>query len=103
MTTTKKYEEVGRKIGALVDEKQKAYGDSFGKAGAVLRILYPDGIGLEKYDDMLTIVRIIDKLFRVATEKDALDENPFQDIAGYCILECGRNAKGKSNASNATV
>jgi len=81
-----KYEKLGREIGRLVDEKQKAYGDSFGKSGAMLRILYPDGISITQYDDMLAIVRIIDKLFRIATDKEALGENPFRDIAGYGLL-----------------
>jgi hypothetical protein len=80
------YEQHAREIGKLVDEKQRCYGDSFHKAGQVLRTLYPDGIRIDQYDDLLTITRIIDKLFRVATDKDALGESPFRDIAGYAIL-----------------
>lgn len=39
-----KYETMGREIGKLVEEKQLAYGDSFGKSGEVLRVFYPKGI-----------------------------------------------------------
>lgn len=85
-----KYEQLSLEIGKLVDEKQAAYGDSFGKAGAVMKILYPDGIPVEKIDDALCIVRIIDKLFRIATDKDALGESPYRDIAGYGLLGAGR-------------
>lgn len=85
------YEKIGREIGELVTEKQKAYGDSFGKSGKVLNILYPDGIKPEQYDDVLTITRIIDKLFRIANKKDAFNENPYGDIAGYSILAIGRD------------
>ena len=53
-----------------------AYGDSFGRAGQVLKVLYPDGIILDQYDDMLAVVRIIDKLFRIANNKDAFGESP---------------------------
>jgi hypothetical protein len=35
---------------------------------------------------MLAVTRIVDKLFRIATDKDAFGENPFKDIAGYGIL-----------------
>ena len=35
---------------------------------------------------MLAITRIVDKLFRIATKKDAFGESPFKDIAGYGIL-----------------
>ncbi len=83
------YKELGMRIGALVEEKQKAYGDSFGKAGPIMEILYPDGIRLDKLKDALVVVRIIDKLSRIATDKDALGESPFMDIAGYGLLGAG--------------
>lgn len=80
------YSLLGQKIGELVEQKQAAYGDSFGKSGDVLRILYPGGISPEQIDDALSIVRIVDKLFRIATAKDAFGETPYRDIAGYGIL-----------------
>jgi len=39
------YEAMGQAIGKLVEEKQAAYGDSFGKSGDVLRVLYRKGSG----------------------------------------------------------
>lgn len=87
------YEEIAARIGRLVQEKQRAYGDSFGKSGEVLKILYPDGISTEQLKDALTITRILDKLFRIATDKDALGEDPWQDIAGYAILATERSSK----------
>lgn len=84
------YEKIGNEIGKLVDTKQAAYGDSFGKSGAVMRILYPDGIRPEQLDDALAIVRVIDKLFRIATARDALGESPWGDICGYGMLGLAR-------------
>lgn len=80
------YQIIGNEIGKLVDEKNEAYGDSFHKSGDILSILYPNGIKPEQYEDMLYVVRVIDKLFRIATAKDAFGENPAKDIAGYSIL-----------------
>lgn len=80
------YEELGKQIGRLVEEKQAAYGNSFGRAGDVLRLLYPQGISHSQIDDALCIVRIVDKLFRIATDRDALGESPYRDIAGYGML-----------------
>lgn len=74
----------------MVEQKQLAYGDSFGNAGDVLRKLYPDGIPPEKMDDSLVVVRVIDKLFRIATDRDALGESPWRDIAGYALLAVGK-------------
>lgn len=83
---TQSYSLLALEIGELVEQKQEAYGDSFGKSGAVMRILYPNGIALEQIDDALCVVRILDKLFRIATDRDALGESPYRDIAGYALL-----------------
>ena len=80
------FEKIGTNIGKLVDQKNAAYGSSFKKSEQILKVLYPEGIKPEQYGDMLAITRIVDKLFRIATKKDAFGENPFKDIAGYGIL-----------------
>lgn len=81
-----KYQDLANRIGQLVDEKNAAYGNSFGEAEDFLKILYPDGVPPEKYADMLCVVRIFDKLKRIATKKDAFGESPYGDIAGYALL-----------------
>jgi len=80
------YEKIGIAIGKLVQEKNLAYGDSFGQASRILEVLYPDGIRPDQYLDALAITRVIDKLFRLANKKDAFDESPWRDICGYAIL-----------------
>lgn len=90
METDGAFESIGQTVGKLVEEKQKAYGDSFGKSGECLRQMFPDGIKPEQYDDLLTIVRILDKLFRIASNPEAFSENPYQDIVGYGLLGMGR-------------
>lgn len=91
--TNETYEEIGQQVGQLVDEKNAAYGSSFAESHKILSVLYPDGITPEQYTDALAIIRVIDKLFRIATNKDAFGETPWQDIAGYAIL-------GVANAAN---
>lgn len=78
--------ELGKKIGELVASKYAAYGNSFGTAGEALRLLYPKGLKPEQYDDVLALVRIWDKMERIATAKDAFGESPFVDIVGYGLL-----------------
>jgi hypothetical protein len=80
------YELEAAKLGKIVTEKQAAYGDSFGKSEQIFKILYPNGVKPEDYKDFLTLVRIVDKMFRIATQKDAFGENPFMDIQGYALL-----------------
>ena len=88
------YSKIGSDIGKLVQEKQKAYGDSFGRSGRVIEELYPNGIPPESYNEVLTITRILDKLFMIATQKDAFGENPYGDIAGHAILAVGKYEDG---------
>jgi len=83
-----KYEALGKAIGALVDEKNLQYGDAFNRGGCILEILYPDGVRPDQYRDMLGVIRVIDKLFRVANGKQGR-EDPWQDIAGYGLLGTG--------------
>ena len=90
---TKDYAELATEIGDLVTEKQEAYGDSFGRSGAVLREMFPNGIKPNQYNDVLTIARILDKLFRVANQPDAFGESPYRDIAGYALLGAHRARK----------
>ena len=85
-----KFERLGYDIGRLVASKQLQYGDSFNKAGKVLAILYPDGISVEQMTDALCVVRIIDKLFRIASYKDS-EESPYKDIAVYALLGARRH------------
>jgi hypothetical protein len=78
------FESIGLSIGRLVTEKNEAYGNSFEKAQGILKILYPDGIPLEKYGTVLTIARVVDKLFRIATHEKAFGEN-YQNLN---VVDC---------------
>ena len=73
-------------LAELITKKQIAYGDSFGQSKKIIEVLYPKGISPEQYQDALAMIRIIDKLFRIANKKFAYEENPWQDIAGYALL-----------------
>lgn len=88
------FEDIGRSIGKLVAEKNLAYGDAFSSSGAVLEILYPGGVHPSQYGDMLAVVRILDKLYRIAHAPGAFDESPYADIAGYGILGVARGKVG---------
>jgi hypothetical protein len=55
---------------------------------------------------MLAITRVIDKLFRIATKKDAFGESPWRDICGYAILGIANDeeeAKAKPIKTNAEL
>jgi hypothetical protein len=77
-------------LGDLLVEKQTQYGDSVGSSGEILRQLYPNGIRPDQYDNLQLVVRVLDKLKRIATQgPDGTDlggESPWRDVAGYGIL-----------------
>jgi hypothetical protein len=87
----KDYEDIGAHIGWLVDNKNSAYGDSFSNSGEVLKLLYPNGVKPGEYKTLLAVTRIIDTLFRIATDKDAFGEDPWRDIVGYGLLALAAN------------
>jgi tRNA A37 threonylcarbamoyltransferase TsaD len=89
------YQKLGTEIGALVEKKNKAYGSTFDKCNQILEVLYPYGVDVDKYDDFLAITRVVDKLFRIATDKDAFNEDPWMDIAGYGLLGAARKRNQK--------
>lgn len=86
INNTGKFQDMGTKLGQLVEEKQVAYGDSITTCVDAFKILFPDGIPPERYDDALIMVRVWDKLMRIATAKKAFGESPWKDIVGYGIL-----------------
>ena len=88
-----KWHPIAEAIAATVAEKNSAYGDSFARSGEVMAVLYPSGIAPGQMADALAVVRVVDKLFRIATDKDALGESPWRDIAGYALLACERAGK----------
>tara|TARA_R100000963_G_C4643123_1_gene106882 strand:+ start:897 stop:1316 length:420 start_codon:yes stop_codon:yes gene_type:complete len=92
------YEKLGKAVGRLVAEKQRAYGDSFSKSHQILKVLYPDGIQTEQYMDVLTICRVVDKLFRLATDPTYGDESPWRDICGYSLLSMGKDPRETGNS-----
>lgn len=92
------FADIAKQVANMVTMKQAAYGDSFGRSGEVLAILYPQGIPVEAYGDALAIVRVLDKLFRIATDRDALGESPWRDIAGYSLLAVRRVEQDKGRA-----
>ena len=95
------FEKIASEIGALVEEKNAAYGDSFMKCGDFLRLLFPTGIQTWQYEDALALVRIFDKQMRIATRKDAFGESPYRDIAGYGILGAAKDEQPKVEKKHA--
>ena len=81
-----KYVEIGYDLGKLVQEKNEAYGDSWKKTAQILAVLYPDGVKPRDFIHMLLLVRMSDKMCRIATNPNPEGENPWQDIGGYGIL-----------------
>ena len=89
------YHDLAREIADLLEVKQAQYGNSVGTAPAILALLYPDGVRVDQYPDMLTIVRMLDKFKRVATGHPSDAEDPWEDIAGYAILRLAERRKRK--------
>ena len=87
-----KYEQAALMVAKLVARKQIQYGNSFGNSDKIFKVLYPNGVSPEQMKDFLVIVRIVDKLFRIA-RGDQGEESAWADINGYSLLALTRNER----------
>jgi len=83
--TKSKFKEIADKIGSMVEEKNVQYGDSYANTQKFLDILYPESIPVEKFSDIVCIIRIFDKLKKVAAQVESDEENPYADLIGITI------------------
>ena len=88
--------QVGVEGAAFCVAKNMAYGDAIAIVEALMRVLFPDGVPPDKFDDALLIIRVLDKITRLARgDKKAFAESPWADIRGYGQLgEAKDRAKG---------
>lgn len=85
---------IAERVANLVKEKNAAYGNSFEDSTKIMQLLYPEGVKPEQLQDFLAIIRVMDKVKRIATKKDAFGENPWQDILGYALLSLEQAERG---------
>jgi arsenate reductase-like glutaredoxin family protein len=77
---------LGEEIGRMLANKNRKYGDSYARMAHVLPMFYPDGVPGDHLLDAVFILRIIDKLMRIASAQGDDEEDPVKDIAGYAVL-----------------
>jgi hypothetical protein len=88
-----KFKKITDDLAAILSTKDEAYGNAFDKTTQILSLLYPNGIKVEQYKDLHVIIRMLDKISRIARDNDPLGESPYMDIAGYSILSLARDNK----------
>ena len=86
MLTEKEWIELAEKTGRVVAAKNAAYGDSVRNVGWIMQRLYPEGVGVDQVPMALIVVRILDKLSRLANDPHFGGEDPALDITGYGLL-----------------
>jgi hypothetical protein len=89
-----KIKKIAADISQLVEEKQDAYGNAFERTAEILSILYPNGIGVEQLQDAALLVRVLDKICRIAHDNETMGESPWRDICGYSLLALQRTEAG---------
>lgn len=84
------FEELGRELGALVDEKNAAYGPAIETSAKALALLYPNGMKPDQYVKALVLARMWDKFSRVANDAEyQFLEDSWLDLAGYALRMVG--------------
>ena len=78
--------DIASELAEMLSDKNRKYGDSYARMAHVLPMFYPDGVPGNHLLDAVFILRIIDKLMRIASAQSDDEEDPVKDIAGYAIL-----------------
>lgn len=86
-------------LAAELEAKNVAYGNAFAKSVEHLTTLYPTGVTVEQYADLLAEISMFNKAMRVANQPDAFGEDPRKDRAGYALLAAYVAAFGEPPAS----
>lgn len=69
----------------LLWEKRQAYGaNNLTGTGDFFKLLFPEGIPPERYQDALILARMFDKMSRIARGTSG-KEDAWQDLAGYAV------------------
>jgi len=80
-------EVIARDVASMVKEKNRGYGNAFQKVSHILSILFPNGIPTNKYHDVAILIRVLDKICRIATANDkGARKDAWLDLTGYGLL-----------------
>jgi len=80
-------ESISRDVVSIVKEKNREYGSAFQKVSHILSILFPNGIPTNKYHDVAILIRVLDKICRIASANDKdVKKDAWLDITGYGLL-----------------
>ena len=78
---------VASDVAVIVEEKNKEYDSAFEKVSKILFILFPNGIPTNKYHDAAILIRVLDKVCRIANTNDkGVKKDAWLDICGYALL-----------------
>ena len=88
--------ECGLDITGTVLAKNLAYGDSVNNTDKIVGILYPNGIRPEQIRSFLLIIRMLDKINRLACgDPEAYGEDPWADLGGYAAIGMAQERRDK--------
>lgn len=92
------WHKLGKQIGDIVADKNAKYGSAYRSSADFLKVLFPNGIPVDRYQEVLLMVRMFDKMQRLATGCGGDTEDPWMDLAGYSMLgvESSQHRKGGS-------
>lgn len=87
MATTNRYMDMAIAVADMVAQKQLHYGNSVERTGQLLAALYPTGIPVDAYPQALLLVRMLDKMCRLAHgEGGETRLDAWRDLMGYALI-----------------
>lgn len=95
-------------IRRMLLHKNRLYSGSFAKVPQLLLILFPTGIPARLFPHAVSIIRILDKISRLSSDRTEDTESPWIDASGYSILSAlydhtNSNLRFKTPKKNANL
>lgn len=87
---------MGEELVLKVSKKNADYGSAFEQINKMLLILFPDGIPPSKFRDATILIRMLDKVCRIANNNPKFfPEDSWDDIGGYALVAKVSHQKDK--------
>jgi len=96
VATREDFLSLANELGNMLADKNRQYGDSYARMAHVLPMFYPDGVPPDQLLDAVFILRIVDKLMRIASAQGDDQEDPVLDLCGYGILRLREMRNGNN-------
>lgn len=92
------FQDAAKMVANVLTEKNASYGDATTVTASIAKLLWSEGIPVSQLDEALVVIRMLDKLCRIAKGTKFANEDAWLDLAGYALLVLAKGMGEKRDA-----